>query len=128
MGPGFLFSRVNSRFQRLHHRVTLRRWIAHIRMLLKNGKITKDRIALLDQWQYTGFNIYCGQRILPWEKTSMENLALYIIRASFSQERMTYVPEAGSVLYQSKDGRNTRLFDALEWSRRRTAGCKHSLP
>jgi len=58
----------------------------------------------------------------------MENLALYIIRASFSQERMTYVPEAGSVLYQSKDGRNTRLFDALEWSRRRTAGCKHSLP
>jgi len=66
LGPGFLFSRVNSRFQRLHHRVTLRRWIAHIRMLLKNGKITKDRIALLDQWQYTGFNIYCGQRILPW--------------------------------------------------------------
>jgi len=61
------------------------------------------------------FNVYCGQRILSWQKTSMENLARYIIRASFSQERMTYVPEAGSVIYQSKDSRATRVFDALEW-------------
>jgi hypothetical protein len=45
----------------------------------------------------------------------MENLARYIIRASFSQERMTYVPEAGSVIYRSKDGCNTRLFEAMEW-------------
>jgi len=63
-----------------------------------------------------------------WHKTTMENLARYIIRASFSQERMTYVPEAGSVIYQSKDGRNTRVFDALEWSRQKAAGCKHSPP
>jgi len=49
-------------------------------------------------------------------------------QASFSQERMTYVPEAGSVIYQSKDGRNTRVFDALEWSRQKAAGCKHSPP
>jgi hypothetical protein len=44
----------------------------------------------------------------------MENLARYIIRVSFSQERMTYVPEAGSVIYQSKNGQTTRVFDALE--------------
>lgn len=86
-----------------------------LKMLLEKGKITKDMIALLDQWRHTGFNVYCGQRILPWKKTSMENLARYIIRASFSQERMTYVPEAGSVIYQSKDSRATRVFDALEW-------------
>jgi hypothetical protein len=53
----------------------------------------------------------------------MENLARYIIRASFSQERMTpyhvrgrlYIPEESKVSYQSKDGKGEKVFDALEW-------------
>jgi len=45
----------------------------------------------------------------------MENLARYIIRASFSQERMTYIPEESKVSYQSKDGKEEKVFDALEW-------------
>jgi hypothetical protein len=96
---------------------TLERLFRHrvLRMLLKKGKITQDMIALLDRWRHSGFNVYCGPRILPRQKTSMENLARYIIRASFSQERMTYVSEAGSVIYQSKDGCNTRVFEAMEW-------------
>ena len=57
----------------------------------------------------------------------MENLARYIIRASFSQERMTYIPEESKVNYQSKDGKEEKVFDALEWPRWQT-GCKHSLP
>ncbi len=65
-------------------------------------------IALLNKWRHTGFNVYGGPKILPWQKVSMENLARYIIRASFSQKRMTYVPEAGTVIYQSKDGRHTK--------------------
>ena len=44
-----------------------------------------------------------------------ENLARYIIRASFSQERMTYIPEEPKVIYQSKDGKEEKVFDALEW-------------
>ena len=47
----------------------------------------------------------------------MENLARYIIRASFSQERMSYIPEDSKVIYQSKDGKEDRVFDALEWPR-----------
>ena len=44
-----------------------------------------------------------------------------IIRASFSQERMTYVaPQdsldgAAKVIYQSKNGKTTKTFDALDW-------------
>jgi len=96
---------------------TLERLFRHhvLALLLKKGKITQDMIALLDRWRHSGFNIYCGSRILPWQKTSMENLARYIIRATFSQERMTYVPEAGSVIYQSKNGQSSRVFDTLEW-------------
>jgi hypothetical protein len=44
-----------------------------------------------------------------------------IIRASFSQERMTYIAADESangvakVLYESKDGKATKTFDALDW-------------
>jgi len=42
----------------------------------------------------------------------MENLACYIIRASFSQERMSYIREEAKVVYQSKDGKREKVFDA----------------
>jgi len=45
----------------------------------------------------------------------MENLARYIIRASFSQERMTYLPEESRIIYRSKDNRQEKSFDALDW-------------
>jgi hypothetical protein len=28
---------------------------------------------------------------------------------------MTYAPETGQVIYQSKDGQRKKVFDALEW-------------
>lgn len=52
----------------------------------------------------------------------MENLARYIIRASFSQERMKYIHEESKVSYQSKDGKQQKVFDALEWL---AAMCSH---
>ena len=52
----------------------------------------------------------------------MENLARYIVRASFSQERMTYVKDESKVIYQSKDGKEEKTFDALEWL---AAMCSH---
>jgi len=45
----------------------------------------------------------------------MENLARYIARASFSQERMTYMLDESKVVSGSKDGKNEKTFDALEW-------------
>jgi Putative transposase len=48
------------------------------------------------------------------DEKAMDNLARYIVRASFSQERMTYVPEESKVLYQSKDGKVEKAFDALD--------------
>jgi len=93
-----------------------------LKMLLAKGKISPDVIALLDKWRHTGFNAYCGPRILPRQNKSMENLARYIIRASFSQERMRYQRESGQVVYKSKDGKEIRVFDALEWL---AAMCSH---
>ena len=95
-----------------------------LRMLLAKGKITQGMITLLDKWRHTGFNVFFGPRILPRHENSMENLARYIIRASLSQERMTYHRETGQVEYQSKDEKETKVFDALKWL---AAMCSHVL-
>jgi hypothetical protein len=69
---------------------------------------------MLSTWRHSGFHVFCGNRIQPKEKETMENLARYIIRASFSQERMQYLDEEGKVVYTSKDGRTSKSFPSLE--------------
>ena len=54
-------------------------------------------------------------RILPDTLHAAQAPALRV-RASLSQERMTYLRDESKVLYQSKDGNKTKNFDALEWS------------
>ncbi len=92
------------------------------RMLLKKGKITEEMVRMLSTWQHSGFNVFCGNRILPKDETAMENLARYIIRASFSQERMRYLEQEGTVIYKAKDGKDQKTFPALEWL---AAMCSH---
>jgi len=36
--------------------------------------------------------VHIGERIWPDDEAGLENLAKYIIRACFSQERMVYLP------------------------------------
>jgi hypothetical protein len=99
-------------------------------MLLAKGRITKDLIAMLSNWRHSGFQVFCGQRLFPQDETAMENLARYIIRASFSQERMQYLAEPSKVVYRAKDGTKEKVFDApvsstgqaLEWL---AAMCSH---
>ncbi|MBI4632450.1 MAG: transposase [Deltaproteobacteria bacterium] len=70
----------------------------------------------------SSFHVFCGNRIQPKEETAVENLARYIIRASFSQERMKYLDTEGTVLYTAKDGNDRKVFDAEEWL---AAMCSH---
>ncbi|MEN6318919.1 MAG: transposase [Syntrophaceae bacterium] len=100
------------------------------RMLLAKGKISRETITMLSNWRHSGFNVYCGNRISPDDATAMENLARCIIRASFSQERMTYLDQEGKVAYTAKacpeprsgDRKSTKVFDALDWL---VAMCSH---
>jgi len=92
------------------------------RMLLNKGKIKKEMIAMLSSWRHSGFQVFCGNRISPKDETAIENLARYIIRASFSQERMRYLEKEGAVIYSSKDGRTSKTFPALDWL---AAMCSH---
>jgi len=91
-------------------------------MLLRKGKITKEVVELILSWRHSGFNVHCGPRIQPADQDALENIARYVVRASFSQERMTYVPDEAKVIYRSKDGKSDKTFDALEWL---AAMCSH---
>ncbi|MDD5414834.1 MAG: transposase, partial [Smithellaceae bacterium] len=93
-----------------------------LRMLLSRRKISEEMIRMLATWRHSGFHVFCGHRIAPADDTAMENLARYIIRASFSQERMQYRDQEGKVIYASKDGRTSKCFPALEWL---AAMCSH---
>ncbi len=101
------------------------------KMLKSEGRINDLVIENMMNWRHSGFNVYCGKAIWPHNEDGLENLARYIIRASFSQERMTYIAANDSsdgvskVIYQSKDGTSMKTFDALDCPRQRTAGCKH---
>ena len=92
------------------------------RMLLAKEKITEEMIRMLSSWRHSGFHVFCGNRISPNDKPAMENLARYIIRASFSQERMRYLDQEGKVVYASKDGKSIKVFPAMEWL---AAICSH---
>jgi hypothetical protein len=85
------------------------------KMLLAKGLITTKVMDLIFSWRHTGFSVYSGKRIYPKDKRSTENLARYIIRASFSQERMKYYPDKAKVTYQSKYGKEIKEFSPLEW-------------
>jgi hypothetical protein len=91
-------------------------------MLLRKGKITEEVAKLILSWRHFGFNVHCGSRIQSEDEEAMENIARSIIRASFSQERMSCIPEESGVLYRSKDGKNEKTFDAPEWL---AAMCSH---
>jgi len=91
-------------------------------MLLNKGKISQEMVKMLSAWKHSGFNAFCGNRILPKDDKAMENLARYIIRASFSQERMQYLEREGTVVYTAKDKKTSKSFPAMEWL---AAMCSH---
>jgi len=45
----------------------------------------------------------------------MENIARYIIGASFSQERLNYIEDKSKVIYKSRSGNDTKEFEALDF-------------
>ena len=100
-------------------------------MLKKEGKITDAVIENMMSWHHSGFHVHIGERIWPEDQQGLENLARYIIRACFSQERMVYISVgestdgAAKVIYTSKDGRTRKTFEALDWPRRRDVPLAH---
>jgi len=62
------------------------------RMLKAEGRITDATIENMMHWHHSGFDVCCGRPIGPDDEQGLENVARYVIRASFSEERMRYHP------------------------------------
>jgi hypothetical protein len=92
-----------------------------LKMLKRWGKINGAVIENMLSYRHSGFHVYIGDRITPSDKPGLGNLARYIIRACFSQERMVYVPVEDSedgiakVVCTSKDRKSRKVFTALDW-------------
>ena len=91
-----------------------------LKMLRKDGRITDVVIENMMNWRHSGFGIYCGGAIWPRNEDGLENLARYIIRSAFSQERKAYIPGqdtsdgVAKVIYKSKDGKTAKTFESLD--------------
>jgi hypothetical protein len=57
-------------------------------MFLPKEEITAELISLHRSWRHPKFQVYASPKILLGDEEAMEHLVRYLIRASFSQERM----------------------------------------
>ena len=64
-----------------------------LKMLKKEGKISDAIIENMLSWRHSGFHVYLGPTIWSDDEEGLENLARYIIRECFSQQRMVYIPK-----------------------------------
>jgi hypothetical protein len=98
-----------------------RQWVLSIPKRLRIYFLNDAVIENMLSCRHSGFNVYCGPTIWPNDEKALEDLARYIIRACFSQERVTYLPAIDAmdgqakVIYTSKDGRTSKTFQALDW-------------
>lgn len=95
---------------------------AHVlKMLKKEGLIDDAFIAMIMKWRYTsGFNVHNEVRIKPDDEKGIENLSQYIIRNTFSLEKLKYGEGDSSVIYRSKmthgkNKKNFQVFSPLEF-------------
>ena len=84
-------------------------------MLQKKGLIGERVIELISNWRHSGFNVYSSVRIYPGDTQSMKNISRYIIKASFSQERMNYMVNEYKAKYWSRTGNDTKEFQSLDF-------------
>jgi hypothetical protein len=90
-------------------------------MLKEEGKIGDDLINKLMSWRHSGFSVHNGVRVRRDDDGGREALAEYIIRNTFSVEKLTYIDETGTVIYRSKmthgnnNKKNFELYTAEEF-------------
>ena len=98
-----------------------------LKMLKAEGKIGDNIINNLMSWKHTGFSVHNGVRIARDDEEGKENLAQYIIRNTFSLEKLNYVKETGTVIYHSKmtPGKNKKKFVIYKAEDFIAAICQH---
>ena len=82
-------------------------------MLKEEEKITEELIDKLMNWNHSGFSVHKGEQIARDDEEGREKLAQYIIRNTFSMDKLTYNEDTNTVIYHSKmsHGNNKKNFE-----------------
>jgi hypothetical protein len=90
-----------------------------IKMLVEEGLLAEDMARKLLKWKHSGFSVHNGKPIKRNDTEGLERVAQYIIRNPFSEQKMTYNEENGTVIYRSrmhaKTKRNFEIFSAEDF-------------
>ena len=69
----------------------------------RRAKIDDDTINKLMSWRHSGFSVHNGSRVARDDEEGKEAISQYIIRNTFSLEKLTYNElKTNTVIYQSK--------------------------
>lgn len=85
-------------------------------LLKEEGKIDDDIIRKLMKWRHSGFSVHNKARVARDDEKGRVALAQYIIRNTFSLEKLTYNRETGTVIYRSKmsQGKSKKTFRFIQ--------------
>ena len=83
-----------------------------IRLLVDEGLLAERMADKLLTWKHNGFSIDNGAPVKRKDREGLERLAQYIIRNPFSEEKMIYDEDGGTVIYHSKvNAKTNRNFE-----------------
>jgi hypothetical protein len=71
-------------------------------MLKGNNRISEGLIENMRSWNHSGFSVYKDVYVGKEDGPALEKLAKYIVHPSFSQDKIKFIAETGSVIYKSK--------------------------
>ena len=69
---------------------------------MAEGAIGERPSASMLAWRHSGFSVHNGVHVPAGDIEGRKKLAQYMLRAPLSLEKMTYLPDAGMVMYRSR--------------------------
>jgi hypothetical protein len=89
------------------------------RLLVQRKLLSPALVHKFMQWKHSGFNLFRGDPVEGTHRAELEKLAQYILRHSFSVEKMTYIAQSSRVIYHSRlnptTRRNFEVFTATDF-------------
>ncbi len=73
-----------------------------IKMLVEEELLAEQLARKLLSWKHSGFSVYNGKPIKRNDAAGLKRVGQYIIRNPFSEQKMTYNEENGTVIYRSR--------------------------
>jgi len=89
------------------------------RLLVQRRLLSPALVHKFMQWKHSGFNLYRSDPVKGTHRAELEDLAQYILRHSFSVQKMTYIAHSNRVIYHSRlnpaTRRNFEVFTATDF-------------